>query len=133
MAEFDNEEFDMDDEYDMDDFDWDSALGLNKLSLNYEVHAEGIEGECFTYSVYFEGEAGEAEAEKINDAINNYDFKLVDDDYIGYTDVTADDGKITIYLDLGNTVPQNEDKIIHGILLAINDIQGIKKVIVNEE
>jgi len=29
--------------------------------------------------------------------------------------------------------PQNEERIIHGILLAMNRVQGIEKVIVNEE
>lgn len=115
-------------------FEWDKALGLDKLTLNFPAHAEGLEGECFLYSVYFaDGKAGQREADAVLEAIRHYDFQLVGDDYIGYTDVTPKDGKISIYLDLGNTEPQNGDRIIHGILLALNNIQGIEKVIVNEE
>lgn len=117
---------------DIEEFDWDSSLGLKKLSLNYPVHAEGIEGECFTYSVYFETEVGEQERKTVVNAINTYDFKLSGDDYIGYTDVKATNGRVEIYLDLGNTQPQNENKIIHGILFALNNVQGVKNVIVNE-
>ena len=115
-------------------FEWDKALGIDRLTLNFPAHAEGMEGECFLYSVYFAGgTAGQKEADAVLEAIRQYDFQLVGDDYIGYTSVTPKDGKISIYLDLGNTEPQNGDKIIHGILLALNNIQGIEKVIVNED
>lgn len=117
---------------DMEAFDWDDSLGLKKLSLRYPVHAEGMEGECFTYSVYFETIAGEQERTAVINAIKTYDFNLSGDDYIGYIDVTMKDGKVEIYLDLGNTQPENEEKIIHGILLALNALEGIHRVIVNE-
>lgn len=117
---------------DMEAFDWDDSLGLKKLSLSYPVHAEGMEGECFTYSVYFETIAGEQERKAVINAIKTYDFNLSGDDYIGYTNVTAKDGKVEIYLDLGNTQPENEERIIHGILLALNGLPGIHRVIVNE-
>ena len=113
--------------------DWDQVLGLTKLSLDYMVHAEGIEGECFTYSVYYiDDTADEEKAEAVKSAIQLYDFKLKGDDYIGYLDISIDKNKVSIYLDLGNVEPQNENNIIHGILLAINTIHGIKKVIINE-
>ena len=120
-----------DDEY--GESDWDQALGLKELSLNYSVHAEGFEGECFNYSVYFNDDAADEEkAKAVRNAINAYDFKLEGDDYIGYLNVTADKNRVSVYLDLGNTEPQNENKIIHGILLALNSISDIKKVIINE-
>lgn len=120
-----------DDEY--EESDWDQALGLNELSLNYSAHAEGFEGECFNYSVYFNDDATDEEkAKAVRNAINAYDFKLEGDDYIGYLNVTADKNRVSVYLDLGNTEPQNENKIIHGILLALNSISYIKKVIINE-
>ena len=113
--------------------EWDQVLGLTKLSLNYTVHAEGIEGECFTYSVYYNDDtADEEKAEAVKSAIQAFDFNLKDDDYIGYLDISLDKNKVSIYLDLGNVEPQNENNIIHGILLAINNIHGIKKVIINE-
>lgn len=123
-----------DDEYiESGEFDWDNALGLTKLDLNYPAHAEGIEGECFNYSIYFtDGTANDDKANDVTNAINDFDFKLTGDDYMGYLDVSAESDKVSVYLDLGNVAPQNENKIIHGILLALNSVKGIKNVIVNE-
>lgn len=118
----------------MEGFNWDEALGLTKLSLQYPAHARGIDGENFIYSVYFtDGTADEEKAESVRQAINAYDFQLVGDDYIGYLDISANDSNVSIFLDLGNTEPQNENRIIHGILLALNSVPGIKEVILNED
>lgn len=131
VTEMDNYTDDFDE---FGDFEWDEILGLTGLALNYTAHAEGMEGECFLYSVYFtDGTANEEQADAVRNAIQAFDFKLTDDDYIGYLDISATDNKIQIYLDLGNVAPQNENKIIHGILLALNSVQGIEKVIVNED
>lgn len=118
----------------MEGFNWDEALGLTKLPLQYPAHARGIDGENFIYSVYFtDGTADEEKAESVRQAINAYDFQLVGDDYIGYLDISANDSNVSIFLDLGNTEPQNENRIIHGILLALNSVSGIKEVILNED
>lgn len=123
------------DDYEYGEPNWDEAVGITKLALNYTAHAEGLDGECFTYSVYFtDGTAGEEKANAVTNAINAFDFNLTrKDDYLGYRSVSAHDNKVLIYLDLGNTDPQNENKIIHGILLALNSVKGIKEVIVNED
>lgn len=54
-------------------------------------------------------------------------------DFGGYTDISVQDGKVMIFLDLGNVGAENEKKIIHGILLALNSVEGIKKVVINEK
>ena len=129
----DEDEFTDDyDDYEYDDESWDQILGIDKLSLNFPAHVDGFEGECFDYSVYFTETPGNEQVELIQNAIHDYDFKLTGDDYIGYVSVECKAGIVTIYLDLGNTVPENENKIIHGILLAMNDVPGIEKVILNE-
>ncbi|NLT10153.1 MAG: hypothetical protein GXY08_11720 [Ruminococcus sp.] len=129
----DNTKVEIEDDDECGQSDWNQVLGLTKLSLNYMVHAEGLEGECFIYSVYFNDyTADEEKADVVKNAINSYDFKLKGNDYIGYLDVSIDKNKVSIYLDLGNVELQNENNIIHGILLAINSIHGIKKVIINE-
>lgn len=111
---------------------WDEFLGLTQLDLNYTAHAEGIEGECFDYTVYFtDGTADKQKADAVSNAIRDFDFKLTDNDYTGYLDVSSENDKVLIYLDLGNVEPKNENKVIHGILLALNSVQGIKKVIIN--
>ncbi|MDE6781717.1 MAG: hypothetical protein K2J40_09700 [Ruminococcus sp.] len=112
---------------------WDEFLGLTQLDLNYTAHAEGIEGECFDYNVYFtDGTADNEKSDAVSNAIRNFDFKLTGDGYAGYLNVLSEDDKVLIYLDLGNVEPKNENKVIHGILLALNSVQGIKKVIINE-
>jgi hypothetical protein len=52
---------------------------------------------------------------------------------LGYIDVSKNDDKLNIYLDLGNTDYENQDTAIKGILKALNNIRGIKSVIVNED
>jgi len=115
-------------------YDWNECLGLTELSLNYTAYAEGLDGECFTYNVYFTDNI--VDDEKVNavrNAIRTFDFALTDDDYIGYLSISAEDNSVLIYLDLGNVAPQNEDKVIHGILLALNSLQNIEKVVINED
>ena len=114
--------------------DWNRILGLTALSLSYPVHAEGMDGECFSYRIYFsDGTAGEEKANAVRDAVLAFDFGLNGDDYIGYTDFSADEQTVSVYLDLGNTEPQNQYKIMHGILLALNSVPGIQKAILNED
>lgn len=139
----DNEDFmTIDDiEYDMaeaqDTFDegcLDDALAITKLSLNYTAHVDGIDGECFNYSVYFDDDiADEEKATAVRNAVKSFDLGLTDDDYTGYLSISADNEKVSIYLDLGNVHEQNEKKIIQCILLALNNVRGIKSVIINEE
>ncbi|MDE6426982.1 MAG: hypothetical protein K2K89_12745 [Ruminococcus sp.] len=113
---------------------WDEFLGLTQLDLNYTAHSEGIEGECFDYTVYFTDDtADKNKVDTVRNAIQDFDFKLTDDDYTGYLNVSSENDKILIYLDLGNVKPNNENKIIQGILLALNSVQGIRKVIINEQ
>ena len=126
-----NDEF-FDEMDDYEDYELDSVMGIDRLSLNFPAHVADLDGECFTYAVYFANEPGKEEVEAVEKAICDYDFQLIDDDYIGYTSVGSEYGRVSIYLDLGNTRPQNENKIIHGILLAMNNVPGITKVIINE-
>lgn len=112
---------------------WDDALGLTNLDLSYNAHVDGFDGECFDYSVYFADDtADETKADAVRNAVQSFDFNVTGDDYIGYLSISSDNNKVSIYLDLGNVQPQNENKIIQGILLALNSVQGIKKVIINE-
>ena len=115
------------------DFDWTKSMGFDKLGLYYEIGMDGIEGECFDYSVYLDGDVTEEKRDEITKAIGEY-FAPYDEKeiYTGYLDVSADDDKIMIYLDLGNVSPQYEQVSINGILQAINNVSGIKSVVVNE-
>ena len=57
--------------------------------------------------------------------------ELTDDEYAGEIDITSDGRNVTVYLDMGNADVRDEDSVIHGILLALNSVQGIEKVIIN--
>ena len=126
------DEMDFPEEFDEAPEDISDWIHIDKSALRFPVRTEGIDGECFTYSVYFKDGINDAKIKTVSDALNAYDFKLIDDDYPGYISVSEEDGKALVYLDLGNTKPQNENRIIQGILLAINDIPDIEKVIINE-
>lgn len=119
----------------MDNFDWVKSMGFDKLGLYYEIKMDGIEGECFDYSIYLDGDVTDEKCEEIIKAISDY-FKPYDEKeiYTGYIDVSKEDDKVFIYLDLGNTEcdMQFQDGIIKGILTALNSVSGIKSVVVNE-
>ncbi len=112
---------------------FDSMLGLDKIKPYYEAHMEGIEGECFDYSIYFEDAVTDEKFEEVCKAIREFHKPYDDKDiYLGYIDVSKQDDKIFIYLDLGNVDPNYENTSIQGILKALNNVSGIKSVIVNE-
>jgi hypothetical protein len=112
----------------------DSMMGFDELGLYYEVHMVGIDGENFNYSVYLEENLADEKLTEINNAITGFLAPYNDKGiYLGYIDVSKNDDKINIYLDLGNTDYEYQDTAIKGILKALNNIQGIKSVIVNED
>ncbi|MBD5096564.1 MAG: hypothetical protein HDT40_06120 [Lachnospiraceae bacterium] len=116
----------------MDDFG--SMMGFDKLNLYFEVHVAGFDGECFNYSVYLEDGYSDDKLKEIDTAINEfikpYNDKEID---LGYVDVSKEDEKVNIYLDTGNVEPEDIDTAITGIVKALNNVSGIKNVIVNED
>lgn len=116
----------------MDDFG--SMMGFDQLDLYFEVHVAGFDGECFNYSVYLEEGCSDDKLKEINTAINEFIKPYNDKDiYLGYIDVSKVDDKVNIYLDTGNVEPEDIDTAIRGILTALNNVSGIKNVIVNED
>ncbi|MDE5855009.1 MAG: hypothetical protein K2H19_08120 [Ruminococcus sp.] len=114
-------------------FDLTKSMGLDKLGLYYSIKVDGLEGECFDYSVYLDGDVTEEKYKEIIKAVDDFRKPYSDKEiYMGYLDIYAYDDKIFIYLDLGNVDPQYEDVSINGILLALNNVSGIKSVIINE-
>ncbi|MDE7365170.1 MAG: hypothetical protein K2N27_09900 [Ruminococcus sp.] len=126
-----NEEFD--EIFDEMDFDWTKSMGLDKLGLYYEIKMDGMDGECFDYSIYLDGDVTEEKYKEICNAVHDFQEPYEKKDiYMGYYSVSKEDDKILIYLDLGNVKPQYEDVSINGILQALNNVSGIKSVIINE-
>lgn len=115
------------------DFDLTKAMGLDKLGLYYNIKADGIEGECFNYSIYLDGDVTEEKCCEIGSAISEFFAPYSEKEiYTGYLNISKEDDKVEIYLDLGNVEPQYENVSINGILQALNNVSGIKSVIVNE-
>ncbi len=107
-------------------------MNFDRLNLYYEVRLDGIEGECFNYSVYLD-DITEEKYKEICKAVHDFQKSYEEKDiYMGYYSVSREDDKIEIYLDLGNVKPEYENTSIDGILLALNKVSGIKSVVVNE-
>ena len=112
-------------------FDWNKYMGFDKLGLNYSIKMDGIEGECFSYSIYFTGDATDEKLEETRKAVGQFEDSLSgEDDYAGYISVAKSGNKIEIYHDIGNV--KNENEAIHGVLKSLNNVSDIKNVIVNE-
>ena len=93
----------------------------------------GIDGECFNYSVYLNDEVTDEKFKEIKDLVTRFiEEKNAKDIYLGYVDVTKENDRICIYLDIGGVDPQFEDASVQGILATLNKVSGIKKVIINE-
>ena len=112
--------------------DWDTALGIRALPLNYPVHAVCVDGENFTFDIFFAGgKVSKQQADAVRSALQAKDFGLTEDEYAGEIDIMSDGSRVTVYLDMGNADVRDEDSVIHGILLALNSVQGIEKLIIN--
>ena len=111
--------------------DFAQILGIDKLGLSYPVRVEGFDGECFTYSIYLDGDL-QAVADEIDSAIDSLVSENEEKDiYLGYVDVSVQEDKIFIYHDLGNCEPENENFAIHEILRTIEKMKGIQEVVIN--
>lgn len=113
------------------EYEFDRMMGIDTLELNYDAHVAGFDGECFTFTIYFEDAVTDGNLAEINKAIDDFAVPYNEKDiYIGYIDVSQKDDNGFIFLDLGNVEDCNAS--IHGILMALNNIAGIKTVILNE-
>ena len=113
-------------------YELDSMIGLDKLELSYEAHMAGFDGECFLYGVYFGDALTEDKAEEVNRAVSGFFRNVGDTGAYFSVDLRAE--KVSIYVDLGGVMePACQDMIIKGVLRALNDVKGIKTVLINED
>lgn len=121
-------------EVDEMDFNLDEMVGISQLNLNFEVHMVGIDGENFTFNVYYFEEITEekfAETEKVvSEFASAYEEK---DTYLGYINVSKEDDKVVIYLDLELEDMESSNAAICGLVEALDKVSGIKSVIINED
>lgn len=117
-------------EYDNMFYQW---IGMEKSELYYEVHLVQLD-EGFFYDVYFDNEITTQKLDEINNLVENFEknYNYNGDDYAGFISVSKDDSIIHIYLDIGNVLPENEKISAQGILKLLNNVDGIKKVMIND-
>ena len=112
------------------EYELDSMFEFDSLGAYFEVHVDGIEGECFTYSVYTAGVPADEKADEVRKSVEGF-FESDGGGYPGYIDVTREENKILIYLDLGGA--EDCDRSIYGVVRALMDMKDISRVIVNED
>lgn len=116
------------------DFNLDEMVGLDQLNLNFEVHMVGIDGENFMFNVYFSEEITEekfAETEKVvSEFASTYEEQDMD---LGYVNVSKEDDKVVVYLDLEIEDMELSNRAICGLVEALDKVSGIKSVMINED
>ena len=113
--------------------DFNEIIGIDQLNLYFDTTVDGFDGECFSYSIYFEGVTAEEKLADIQAAMDTaVEAVSSEDHYMGYIDVTAEGDKVFVYHDLGGVEPDENNAAIHAALKALNDVNGIKNVVINE-
>lgn len=114
-------------------------MDFSNLGLYFPTEFGGYDGEMFHYSVHFAEPLTEQKKQEVEEALcgqleplNDEEKGIYTGDYFFYDCDEPD--LLDIELDLGNCRgPYGfEDKVINGVLLALNNVPGITKVIVNE-
>lgn len=111
---------------------WDEVFEVDKLGLKYEAHFKGLDGENFYYTVEFDRPLPDDIEAQVWEQIEKKCGKATEDNYYGCIVISRSknsDSELDIYLDLGSS---NDTKAITGILRALNEIEGVKSVLVND-
>ena len=112
--------------------DFEEIFGFRELGLSFPVQVEGFDGETFRYSVYFDADPEEQE-EALAQAVMRYaSERETADVYAGYLDVWPADGKLVVVHDLGGLEPPDTISAIRGLLKALDAVDGIRNVVINE-
>ena len=121
--------------------DWMSAFGFDKLDLCFAVTCEGMDGECFHYLVEFDAQVTEETQNTVLAAIEQQQAPMNDEEHdlfpgeVWLSEFGCEsDNQLDIELDLGNCHggKNYQDEVIQSILLALNDVPGVRSVIVNQ-
>jgi len=109
-------------------YNFDDMFKFNELNTYFDVHVAGLDGECFEYSIYFEGTADETRVEEISAAIDQWQSQYDEEDYLGYIDISLKEYHVFVYLDLGSIMKvfsSEETSIVYKRLAPlIKDMPG---------
>lgn len=103
-------------------------LKLNDLKLNYKVQIADFDGENFTFSIKALDGNEKDLFQRIEEKMKMYQES--DANYVGYMEVYDKKDKVCIYYDTDNM----EDSLsaLHGLLYAINEVENVESVVINE-
>ena len=108
-------------------------LHLDKVKTYFPIECEGIYGEEFIYSIYFDDLLVDKHFEDVRNLLDYLqDDNSLDDHYLGYVEAIVLDNRVVIIHDIGN-VGEKDTLAVHDVLTGLNDIRGIKKVVINEK
>lgn len=110
---------------------YDKVFGIDKLTLKYPAHMKDLDGENFVYWVRFSKDVPKDIDRILFAEIEKKCGKSAEDNYYGYIGISPrpENRTVYIYLDLGNST---DDKAILGILKALNEIDGVESVDIND-
>ncbi len=103
-------------------------LKLDELKLNYAIEIQNFEGESFTFSVRAKDGNTQNIYEMLKEKLEQYQESEGDD--IGYMDVSCESDYVLIFCDLGSA--HDEINALHRLLYKIDEVSGIKSVVINE-
>ena len=105
-------------------------LGLDKLKLSYDLSINGYDGEMFIYNVYFEHTVTEDDIYAVMKSMNGVSDSNDEKNFYGNILVFPQEERAAIMLDLENA---DDDRFITEIPVALNGINGIERVVINEK
>ena len=107
------------------------VFGFSFMELSFEAALDGFDGENFHYNIHFDQDVTKEDIAEIEKRLNAECSKYSEEDNIGYVSQAeiADERLVTVMLDLGNA---DTEVMITGIVQALNGMDGIEKVVINE-
>ena len=114
--------------------DFNEIFGIDGLGLYYKADVVGFDGENFIYNVYYDADVEDTILEDVQNAVESMIESFEEEDeYCGYIDITKEEDRISIFHDLGGVESEDDNAMIHNILIALNNVKGIKNVMINED
>ena len=114
--------------------DFNEIFGIDELDLYYKAEVVGFDGENFTYNVYYDTNVEDTILDDVQNAVESMIKSLEEEDeYCGYIDITKEEDRISIFHDLGGMESEEDNAMISKLLIALNNVKGIKNVMINED
>ncbi|MBP3799134.1 MAG: hypothetical protein J6I46_15355 [Ruminococcus sp.] len=110
----------------------DEIMDFDNLGVSYDVKLDALDGENFIYSIYFSHEISDKELDEVEHCVKSLEQLNIAGQYYGHLSdaVRESDDKVTVMLDLWNA---DNDSMIKNFLKALDNVDGIERVVINED